>query len=93
MAVSVRISIPIVRAYAVIVIYGWVILEIVQSCLMLSLFDPVLDVRDDLRLDSTTIFDDAGIGDLHIECGFVLDYYFIVRNTSCSLVNYLRSDN
>ena len=93
MAVSVRISIPIVRTYAVIVIYGWVILEIVQSCLMLSLFDPVLDIRNGLRFDGTAIFDDAGIGDLHIECGLVLDYDFVIRNTCRSLVNYLRSDN
>jgi len=81
MAVSVRISIPIVRTYAVIVIYSWVILEIVQSCLMLSLFDPVLDVSNNLRFDGTPIFDDTGIGDLQKECGLVLDYDFVVRNT------------
>ena len=81
MAVSVRISIPIVRTYAVIVIYSWVILEIVQSCLMLSLFDPVLDVSNNLRFDGTPIFDDTGIGDLHIEYGLVLDNDFVIRNT------------
>ena len=81
MAVSVRISIPIVRTYAVIVIYGRVILESIHSCLMLSLFDPVLDISNGLRFDGPTIFDDAGICDLHIECGLILDYDFVMSNS------------
>ena len=48
---------------------------------MLSLFDPVLDISNGLRFDGATIFDDAGIGDLHIECDLVLDYDFVIRNS------------
>jgi len=48
---------------------------------MLRLLDPVLDVGYSLRLDSTTIFDDAWICDLQIEFGFVLDDNFVVSST------------